>query len=144
MQQAAAQIPWFHNCILLDKVKDEKERLWYARQTVESGWSRNVLEHQIETKLYERQGKAVTNFERTLPAPQDPDPGPDPDSDRFLSVDPVTSLLSGTCASLPPRLHLSFSAYVLFFIRPLLDRTGASSYLPEYCQARSPANVAER
>ncbi len=70
VQQVAGQIPWFHNCILLDKVKDREERLWYVRATVEHGWSRAVLEHHIETKLYARQGKAVTNFERTLPAIQ--------------------------------------------------------------------------
>ena len=70
VQQAAAQIPWFHNVVLLEKVEDPAERLWYVRQTIEYGWSRNVLVHQIESKLYERQGKAITNFERTLPAPQ--------------------------------------------------------------------------
>jgi len=70
VQQVAAQIPWFHNCILLDKVKDKEERLWYARAAIEHGWSRNILVHHIETKLFERQGKAITNFERTLPALQ--------------------------------------------------------------------------
>jgi predicted nuclease of restriction endonuclease-like (RecB) superfamily len=70
VQQVAAQIPWFHNCALLDKVKGAEEREWYIRQTVEHGWSRNVLVHQIETGLYQRQGRAVTNFSRTLPAPQ--------------------------------------------------------------------------
>jgi predicted nuclease of restriction endonuclease-like (RecB) superfamily len=70
VQQAAAQIPWFHNVVLLEKVKDHAARLWYAQQTIEHGWSRNVLVHQIESKLYQRQGKAITNFERTLPTPQ--------------------------------------------------------------------------
>jgi predicted nuclease of restriction endonuclease-like (RecB) superfamily len=70
VQQAAAQIPWFHNCVLLDKVKDTQERLWYARQTVEHGWSRNVLVHQIESGLYRRMGGAITNFDRALPPPQ--------------------------------------------------------------------------
>ena len=69
-QQAVAQIPWGHNCIILDKVTELIEREWYVRATVEHGWSRNVLAHQIETKLYQRQGKAITNFARTLPAPQ--------------------------------------------------------------------------
>ncbi|HMD98973.1 MAG TPA: PDDEXK nuclease domain-containing protein, partial [Terriglobia bacterium] len=45
-------------------------RLWYARQTIQNGWSRNVLVHQIESGLYRRQGKALTNFSRTLPVPQ--------------------------------------------------------------------------
>lgn len=70
VQQLAGQIPWFHNCILLDKKKDPQQRLWYARATQEYGWSRAVLEHQIETRLFERQGRAITNFERTLPSPQ--------------------------------------------------------------------------
>lgn len=70
LQQAAAKIPWFHNCVLLEKVKDSEERLWYVQQTVVNGWSRNVLTLQIESDLYQRQGGAVTNFERTLPKPQ--------------------------------------------------------------------------
>jgi predicted nuclease of restriction endonuclease-like (RecB) superfamily len=67
VQQAAAQIPWFHNCILLDKVKDPEERAWYVRKTLEHGWSRSVLALQVESGLFHRQGKAVTNFEATLP-----------------------------------------------------------------------------
>ena len=70
VQQLAAQIPWFHHCVLLDKVKSQPEREWYVHKTVENGWSRNVLVHWIESDLYERQGKASTNFERTLPKPQ--------------------------------------------------------------------------
>ena len=70
LQQAAAKLPWFHNCILLNKVKDPQERLWYINQAIENGWSRNVLIIQIEAGLYRRQGKALTNFQRTRPAPQ--------------------------------------------------------------------------
>jgi predicted nuclease of restriction endonuclease-like (RecB) superfamily len=70
VQEALAQITWYHNITLLEKVKDPTERLWYVQQTFEHGWSRNVLMHQIESKLYERHGRAITNFERTLPAPQ--------------------------------------------------------------------------
>jgi predicted nuclease of restriction endonuclease-like (RecB) superfamily len=70
VQQLVAQIPWGHNVRILDKVKDAPVREWYARQTIEHGWSRDVLVHQIESRLYERQGGALTNFERTLPAPQ--------------------------------------------------------------------------
>ena len=70
LQQLAAKLPWFHNCILLDKVKDLSERAWYAHQTIENGWSRNVLAAQVESGLYHRQGRAVSNFSRTLPAPQ--------------------------------------------------------------------------
>ena len=53
-QQAVAQIPWGHVTLLLDKLKDTKERLWYADKTFENGWSRNVLEHQIASSLYAR------------------------------------------------------------------------------------------
>jgi predicted nuclease of restriction endonuclease-like (RecB) superfamily len=70
VQQAAAQIPWFHHCTLLDKVKDPIERTWYVRQTSQQGWSRNVLTHQIDSGLFQRQGQALTNFDRALPAPQ--------------------------------------------------------------------------
>ncbi|MCL1469317.1 PDDEXK nuclease domain-containing protein [Argonema antarcticum] len=70
VQQVVAQIPWGHNVRILDTVKDPVEREWYIRQTIEQGWSRNVLVHQIESGLYRRQGKADTNFSRTLPNPQ--------------------------------------------------------------------------
>ena len=70
VQQAAAQLPWFHNCVLLDKVKGRAERLWYIGQAIQNGWSRNVLVMQIESGLFRRQGKAITNFQTTLPAPQ--------------------------------------------------------------------------
>jgi len=63
-------VPWFHNVILIEKVKDRATRLWYARQAVQHGWSRNILALQIESALHKRQGKAVTNFQRTLPDPQ--------------------------------------------------------------------------
>jgi predicted nuclease of restriction endonuclease-like (RecB) superfamily len=70
VQQLAAQIPWFHNCVLLDKVKNSTERLWYINQTIQYGWSRSILTHQIESRLYHRQGAATTNFNQTLPPPQ--------------------------------------------------------------------------
>lgn len=63
-------IPWGHNIALLQKLDHPALRLWYAKQTVEHGWSRNVLAHQIEAKLHKRQGKALTNFSKTLPSPQ--------------------------------------------------------------------------
>ncbi len=70
VQQVAGQIPWFHNCVILDKIKNTDEREFYIRQTIENGWSRSILVLQIESKLYERQGKAQTNFVRTLPKEQ--------------------------------------------------------------------------
>ncbi|MEL6971107.1 MAG: PDDEXK nuclease domain-containing protein [Bacteroidota bacterium] len=70
VQRCAAQIPWRHNQVLLEKLKDIDKRLWYAQQSLENGWSRDILIMQIETDLYKRQGGAVTNFERTLPKPE--------------------------------------------------------------------------
>jgi predicted nuclease of restriction endonuclease-like (RecB) superfamily len=70
VQQAAAQIPWFHNCMILDKVQAAEQREWYIRATIAHGWSRAVLVHQIESDVYSRQGRAVTNFQTTLPSPQ--------------------------------------------------------------------------
>lgn len=62
-------IPWGHNIVLIHKLKDNDQRLWYAQQAIENGWSRSILEMQIESSLYTRQGKAITNFNRTLPSP---------------------------------------------------------------------------
>jgi predicted nuclease of restriction endonuclease-like (RecB) superfamily len=70
MQQLVAQIPWGHNVRILDYVKDPSEREWYVRATVQNGWSRDILVHQIESGLRHRQGRAVTNFDRALPVPQ--------------------------------------------------------------------------
>ncbi|HEY9880306.1 MAG TPA: PDDEXK nuclease domain-containing protein [Leptolyngbyaceae cyanobacterium] len=70
MQRYAAQIPWRHNQVLLEKLKQTEERIWYAQKSLEYGWSRDILVLQIESGLHQRQGSAVTNFERTLPSPQ--------------------------------------------------------------------------
>src|SRR5262249_13787908 len=53
---AAAQIPWFHNCIILEKLCNPAEREFYIHQTIQHGWSRSVLVYQIESDLYHRQG----------------------------------------------------------------------------------------
>ena len=68
--QAVAQIPWGHNIVILEKLKDPVERNWYTVQTMQYGWSRAILTHQIESGLYHRQGKAISNFDRALPPPQ--------------------------------------------------------------------------
>jgi predicted nuclease of restriction endonuclease-like (RecB) superfamily len=78
VQQSAAQlpdsllwsIPWFHHIVLLQKVKDRADRLWYMQQTLANGWSRNVLLTMIQSQAHRRQGTALTNFERLLPPPQ--------------------------------------------------------------------------
>jgi hypothetical protein len=70
LPQPAAEIPWGHNVILIEKIKDPLQRLWYAQKAIQQGWSRAVLVHQIELDLFRREGRAITNFEQTLPAPQ--------------------------------------------------------------------------
>jgi predicted nuclease of restriction endonuclease-like (RecB) superfamily len=69
-QQLADQIPWFHNCTIIEQVKEPAIREWYIKKTIENGWSRSILEMQIESHAHLRFGSAQTNFERTLPAPQ--------------------------------------------------------------------------
>lgn len=69
---AVAKLPWTHNCILLEKIKDDEIRNWYAEKCIENGWSKTVLDHQIDLQLYERQALAekLTNFENKLPTSQ--------------------------------------------------------------------------
>lgn len=69
VQQLLHKVPWFHVCTLLDKIPDAEERLAYARATVEHGWSRSMLTLHIQQKTVQRSGKALSNFERTLPKP---------------------------------------------------------------------------
>lgn len=70
VQQVIAQLPWGHAITLVEAVKDRAQRIWYGEQAREHGWSRKVLAFQIGSDLFARQGKAITNFERTLPTPQ--------------------------------------------------------------------------
>lgn len=67
VQQTIAQLPWGHICSLLDKLKENKERLFYAQKAVELGWTRNMLVNQVESGLYRRQGALSNNFSHTLP-----------------------------------------------------------------------------
>lgn len=69
VQQAVALLPWGQNLLLLTKLKTRDERVWYARQAIEHGWSRNVMWHHISTRLQQRSGQAVTNFDQRLPSP---------------------------------------------------------------------------
>lgn len=72
LQEPLANLTWYHLQTLMDKISDKNIYLWYVNKAFENGWSRNILLHQIETKLYERQalpGKA-TNFDHALPSPQ--------------------------------------------------------------------------
>lgn len=70
LQQLAAKIPWSHNILLMEKVKDLPVRLWYMQQTIEHGWSRDTLAAMIKGKVHERQGQAISNFSTRFPVPQ--------------------------------------------------------------------------
>ncbi len=65
-----ASLPWGHNIVLLHKLESNTGRFWYAHKAIEHGWSRAVLTHHIETQWHKREGKAVTNFQRTLAPPR--------------------------------------------------------------------------
>ncbi len=72
-KQAASQllaIPWWHNVVIMTKCQSHTEALYYVQQSQAHGWSRAVLTHQIESGLWQREGKALTNFAQTLPPPQ--------------------------------------------------------------------------
>lgn len=70
MQRLVAQIPWGHNILLMERVKDLSSRFWYMEQTIQNGWSRDTLGLMIKSGVHLRQGKAVSNFSLTLPNPQ--------------------------------------------------------------------------
>ena len=72
VQQLVAQIPWGHNILILENIKEQEKALWYVQKTLENGWSRNALGLQIDNRLYERQATLpkIDNFAERLPAPQ--------------------------------------------------------------------------
>ena len=70
VQEVLAQLPWYHQIALLDKLSSPETRRWYAAQAIKHNWSRNILVMQIEARLLERSGKAVSNFDSQLPKPQ--------------------------------------------------------------------------
>jgi len=93
VQQVVAQIPWRSNIVLMDKLADEQTRLWYAQRLIENGWSSNILDTMIVTRLIERQGKAVNNFDTALPPP-------DSDYAREIFKDPYLFDYIGADAAL--------------------------------------------
>jgi len=70
IQQLVGQIPWGHNLILIQRLNNKEERLWYIKKIIKNGWSRNMLSNWIDSDLYRREGRAITNFTNTLPPPQ--------------------------------------------------------------------------
>ena len=95
VQQVVAQIPWGQNIVLLDKVSDDNTRRWYAEKTIENGWTRNVLTHQIESNLYTRQviANKVSNFENRLPSPQSEQQDQPRGEERF-SAENITAIVA--------------------------------------------------
>lgn len=69
-QELLSALPWGHHLLLMEKIKDVTTRLWYMQATLTNGWSRNILQMQIETAAHNRQGKATNNFASRLPPPQ--------------------------------------------------------------------------
>ena len=82
-QRSVAQLLWGHQVVLLDKLRDQPTREWYAAAAVENGWSRDILALQIEARLHERAGQAITNFASTLP-PEDSDLAQQATRDPYL------------------------------------------------------------
>ncbi len=70
VQQLVAQIPWGHNIKIISKSQNIEEAVFYLKETLKNSWSRDILDMQIKSNLYERQGKAVTNFTNSLPKPK--------------------------------------------------------------------------
>ena len=89
LQRTVAKIPWRSNILLVEKIADGKMRLWYAEKLLENGWSREILDTMIATRLIERQGKTVNNFASALPAP-------DSDYAREIFKDPYLFDYIGT------------------------------------------------
>jgi len=83
VQRSVALLPWRHQIALIEKLSDPDQRLWYAAAAVEYGWSRDILTHQIQGRLHERSGQAVTNFTATLP-PSDSDQAQQATRDPYL------------------------------------------------------------
>ena len=70
VQDLVVQLPWGHNIVLMERIKDFPTRLWYARQVINQGWSRDILASMIKSRVHLRHGAAVTNFASRLPASQ--------------------------------------------------------------------------
>ena len=100
VHQPLHKLPWRHHCVLLEKLKTREERAWHLRKAIEHHWSRNILVIQIESRLMERSGGAVTNFELTLPKPQS-------DLARESLKDPYRFDFLGLVESLPAELQTS-------------------------------------
>jgi predicted nuclease of restriction endonuclease-like (RecB) superfamily len=123
VQRTVALIPWRSNLALLDKLKDSKQRLWYAEKTIENGWSRDVLSFQIETQLHKRLGNATNNFEIALPPA-------DSDMASQIFKDPYIFDFLGTAE--PLFYHLKLRCYVVIELKAGKFQAGHVSQLNMY------------
>lgn len=114
VQAVLAQLTWYHNIALLEKLPDADQRLWYAQQTLQHGWSRNILALQIEACAIERHGKAQSNFALTLPPP---------DSDMATQVfkDPYLFDFLGTAG---PRREKELEQGLMDHLQEILTEPG--------------------
>jgi predicted nuclease of restriction endonuclease-like (RecB) superfamily len=111
--QSAAQLPWFHQITLLEKLSATETRLWYAAAALKNGWSRDILVHQIVTRLHERSGSAITKFAATLPPV-------DSDLAQQLTKDPyVFDFLAMTERSSERELETQLVSHVQRFLLEL-------------------------
>ncbi len=115
VQRVVAQLPWRSNLVLLDKLKNPQERLWYAYQILEHGWSQPVLIHQIDLRLYERQGKAVNNFQISLPPAES-------DMAKQVFKDPYIFDFLGTAG---PRREAEFEQKLIDHVQKFLLELGS-------------------
>ena len=111
--QRVAELPWRHQIVLVEKLHTTETRLWYAATALQNGWSRDILVHQIETRLHERSGSAITNFAATRPPA-------DSDLAQQLTKDPyVFDFLAMTERSSERELETQLVSHVQKFLLEL-------------------------
>jgi predicted nuclease of restriction endonuclease-like (RecB) superfamily len=115
VQELLAQLSWYQNLALLEKLKDADTRIWYAQQARQYGWSHNILKHQIALRLYERQGKLINNFSLTLPPSQS-------DMARQIFKDPYVFDFLGTAE---PRREAELEQGLIDHVQKFLLELGA-------------------
>jgi predicted nuclease of restriction endonuclease-like (RecB) superfamily len=115
VQELLAQLSWYQNLALLEKLKDVDTRIWYAQQARQYGWSHNILKHQIALRLHERQGKLINNFSLTLPPSQS-------DMARQIFKDPYVFDFLGTAE---PRREAELEQGLIDHVQKFLLELGA-------------------
>lgn len=114
VQEALAQISWYHNLALLEKVQEQSVRLWYAKESVQQGWSRDILVSKIKTALHTRQVQAHNNFQTALPPAQS-------DMAKQIFKDPYLFDFLGTA---DPRREIELEKKLIAHIQQFLIELG--------------------